>query len=94
MLKIYFNIPHVKLQFATKFEMNLTNSSYFSELPKGWYYVIKQWQCSPKAQSVSKVKGKDIDDCALIIGCCLEATIPFFHKASINFLPMLSTSPF
>ena len=94
MLKIYFNIPHVKLQFATKFEMNLTNSSYFSELPKGWYYVIKQWQCSPKAQSVSKVKGKDIDDCALIIGCCLEATITLNHKASINFLPMLSTSPF
>ena len=87
MLKICLNIPHVKLQFATKFEMNLTNSSYFSELPKGWHYVIKQWQCSPKAQSVNKVKGKDIDDSAWSLVAAWKSLNQFFAEA--KHLPLL-----
>ena len=77
----------------TKFEMNLINSSYLFEIPKGRYYAIKQWQCSPKAQSVNKVKWKGIDNCAFIIDCCLEATITLNHKASFfaeaKHLPLL-----
>ena len=67
--------------------MNLTNSSYLFELPKGWYYVIKQFQCSPKAQSVNKVKGKDIDDSAWSLVAVWKSLNQFFAKA--KHLPLL-----